>query len=141
MPAPTGFQGYFMATKTITAAEQRRAAQVFSFFSAIAVFTVLPIAIWIAASIFVYASVAHHPNPRVVEYLRPSGYRFYGLAGALVVVLNFSSQMAKWVGGAWSLFGLIWLTGLLVVVIPAIFDILRANKETWQDITVEVEHA
>lgn len=130
-----------MPTKTITAAEQRRAAQIFSFFSAIAVVTVLPIAIWIAASIFVYASVAHHPNPRVVQYLRPSGYRFYGLVGSLVVVLNFSSQMAKWAGGALNLFIVIWLAGLVVVVIPAVLDILRANKETWQDMTVEVDHA
>ena len=130
-----------MQTKIISGADQRRAAQMFSFFSAIAVFTVLPIAIWIAASIFVYASVAHHPNPRVVHYLRFSGYRFYGLTGSLVVVLNFSSQMAKWVGGALNLMLLIWLVGLVVVVIPAIFDILRANKENWEDMTVEVEDA
>jgi hypothetical protein len=130
-----------MPVKTIPAADQKRAAQMFNFFSAIAVVTVLPIAIWIAASIFVYASVAHHPNPRVVDYLRPAGHRFYGLVGALVVVLNFSSQLAKLAGGAWNLALGIWVISLLVVVVPAIRDILRAGRDNWQDMAVEVEHA
>jgi len=55
-------------------------------------------------------------------------------------VLNFSSQMAKWAGGAWSLAFILWGLGLLVVVVPGIRDILRANKEKWQDMTIEVEH-
>jgi hypothetical protein len=130
-----------MPVKTIAAAEQKRAAQMFNFFSSIAVFTVAPIVLWIAASIFVYASIAHHPNPRVVNYLRPAGHRFYGLTGALVVVLNFSSQMAKWAGGAWNLAFILWGLGLLLVVVPGIRDILRAGKENWQDMTIEVEHA
>lgn len=130
-----------MPAKTITAVDQKRAAQMFNFFSALAVVTVLPIVLWIAASIFVYASIAHHPNPKVVAYLRPSGHRFYGLTGALVVVLNFSSQLAKWAGGWLHLALAIWVLGLLVVVVPGIRDILRAGRENWQDITVEVEHA
>lgn len=130
-----------MPAKTITAADQKRAAQVFNFFSAIAVATVLPIAIWIAASIFVYASVAHHPNPRVINYQRWSGYRFYGFVGTLVVVLNFSSQLAQWAGGALNLALAIWGLGLAVVVVPAIRGILRAGRDNWQDMTIEVEHA
>jgi len=132
-----------MPVKTITAAEQRRAAKIFTQLSCLAVFLlplVIPILLWIAASIFVYASIAHHPNPRVVDYLRPSGHRFYGLVGSLVVVLNFSQPMAKWVGGWSHLAVLIWVIGLLVVVAPGIRDILRANKENWQDMDVEVEH-
>ena len=133
-----------MPAKTISAAEQRRAAKIFTQLSCVAVILqplVIPLLLWIAASIFVYASIAHHPNPRVVEYLRPSGYRFYGLVGALVVVLNFSAQEAKFLGGWIYLELLIWLTGIVVVVIPGIRDIRRANKENWQDMTVEVEHA
>lgn len=133
-----------MPVKTITAAEQRRAAKIFTQLSCVAVFLlplVIPTLLWIAASIFVYASIAHHPNPRVVDYLRPSGHRFYGLVGALVVVLNFSSQMAKWVGGWPQLAVLIWVVGLLAVVVPGIRDLLHANKESWRDMTVEVEHA
>lgn len=130
-----------MPVKTISAADQKRAAQMFNFFSALAVATVVPIAIWIAASIFVYASVAHHPNPKVINYQRWSGYRFYGFVGTLVVVLNFSSQLAQWVGGALHLALIIWVLGLVVVVAPAIRGILRAGKDNWQDMTIEVEHA
>lgn len=130
-----------MPAKIITAADQKRAAQLFNFFSVISVVTVVPIALWFGASIFVYASVGHHPNQRVVDYLRPAGHRFYGFVGTLVVLLNFSSLMAGWVGGAWNLALLIWIAGLLVVVVPGIRDILRAGKDGWQDMTVETEHA
>lgn len=130
-----------MPAKLISAADQRRAAQIFNFFSALSILTVAPIALWFGASIFVYAAVGHHPNPRVVDYLRPAGHRFYGYTGTLVVILNFSSTMAAWVGGRWHLFWIIWGIGLLAVVAPAIRDILRARKENWQDMTVEVEYA
>lgn len=50
------------------------------------VLSVPPIMIWLAASIFVYASVAHHPDRRVVQYNRWAGYRFYGATGLLVVL-------------------------------------------------------
>lgn len=133
-----------MPVKTVTAAEQKRAAMIFTQFSCLVVVLlplVIPTLLWIGASIFVYASIAHHPNPRVVEYLRPSGHRFYGLVGALVVALNFSTQMAKWAGGWLPLALIIWGVGVLVVVVPGIRDLLRAKRENWQDMTVEVEHA
>ena len=130
-----------MPVKTVTAAEQKRAAKIFTQLSCLAVMLPPLVILWIAASIFVYASIAHHPNPRVVEYLRPSGHRFYGLVGALVVALNFSTQMAKWAGGWLPLALGIWGLGVLVVVLPGIRDMMRANRENWQDMTVEVEHA
>lgn len=129
-----------MPVKTITAAEQKRAAQIFDLLSAISVVTVVPIALWFGASIFVYASIGHHPNPRVVSYLRPAGYRFYGFAGTLVVVLNFSSTLAHWVGGALNLALLIWVIGLLAVALPGLLSMRRAARENWQDMDVEVEH-
>lgn len=127
-----------MAEKLITAKNQRLSAQGFNFFSCIAVMVPVLIPIWIAASIFVYASSAYHPNPRVCEFIRHGGYRFYGLVGALVAVLNFSSQMAKWVGGGWNLALIIWGIAILVVVPLGLRDILRAQKAPWQDMTVEV---
>ncbi len=133
-----------MPVKTLTAAEQMRSAKIFTQLSCLATVLlplIIPMLLWIAASIFVYASIAHHPNSRVVNYLRPAGHRFYGLIGALVVVLNFSPQMAKWVGGWPYLAGTIWAIAVLVVVVPGVRDILRANKDHWEDMTVEVEHA
>ena len=76
-----------MPVKICTAKQQMRAAQTFTFFSIIAVLllpAIIPMLLWIAASIFVYAAAAHHPNPRVCEFLKYSGYRFYGVVGALV---------------------------------------------------------
>ena len=128
-----------MPTKIITVKQQQRAAQSFAFFSSIAVLLPVLIPIWIAASIFVYASVAHHPNDKVCDYLRHAGYRFYGLVGALVAVLNFSPQMAKWVGGGMHLAIVIWIISILVVIPLGVRDILRAKNEPWQDMPVEIE--
>ena len=131
-----------MPVKTITAAEQKRAAKLFIQLSCLATVLlplVIPMMLWIAASIFVHASIAHHPNQRVRDFLYPAGYRFYGVVGTLVVILNFSPQMSKWAGGWLHLGLIIWAVSLLVIVVPGVRDILRANKENWQDMTVEVE--
>ena len=141
-----------MPVKTITAAEQRRAAKIFTQLSIVATVLmpwIIPMLLWIAASIFVHASIAHHPNQRVRDYLYPAGYRFYGLTGSLVVVLNFSPQMSNWVPGVLNFGPLhlpmfwpaVWGVSLLVILPLGIRDILRANKENWQDMNVEVEHA
>jgi hypothetical protein len=141
-----------MPAKTITAAAQRRDAKLFNIFSCAAVGLmplIIPTLLWIAASIFVHASIAHHPNHRVREFLYPGGYRFYGLVGALVVLLNFSPLLAKWVPGEIPMGPLhlpvfwvwVWLAALMVVIPLGVRDILRANKENWQDMTIEAEHA
>lgn len=129
-----------MPAKICTAKQQMRAAQTFTFFSIIAVLllpAIIPMLLWIAASIFVYAAAAHHPNPRVCEFLKYSGYRFYGVVGALVVILNFSPQMSKAMGGLLPLALAIWLACILVVVPLGIRDLMRAKKEPWQDIEYE----
>jgi hypothetical protein len=129
-----------MSIKTCSAAQQMRAAQTFTFFSILAVLllpAVIPMLLWIAASIFVYAAAACHPNPKVCGYIKYSAYRFYGIVGALVVVLNFSPQMAKAMGGWLPLAIAIWLVCILVVVPFGVRDLLRAKKEPWQDIQFE----
>ena len=128
------FRDPSMTIKTCSAAQQMRAAQSFSFFSSIAVLIPVLIPIWIAASIFVYAAAACHPNPKVCDYIKYSGYRFYGLVGALVVILNFNSHLAKMTGGVYQLAIIIWVLAILVVVPLGVRDVLRARKEPWQDI-------
>lgn len=125
--------------KRITAAQCRRAAQIFILGSILSVVVFPLIMIWIAASIFVYASAAHHPDHRVAEFQRWAGYRFYGLVGTLVVTLNFSGVMKDWVGGGLNLVFAVWLLSILVVVPLGIRDLIRINRENWQDMTVEVE--
>jgi hypothetical protein len=141
-----------MPVKTVTAAEQRRDAKLFNILSCIAVGLmpfIIPALLWLAASIFVHASIAHHPNQRVRDFLYPGGYRFYGVVGAWVVVPNLREEISKWLPGVLNLGILhipmfwvwLWAISLLVVLPLGIRDIVRANKENWQDMTVEVEHA
>lgn len=94
-----------------------------------------PLMIWLGASIFVYASIAHHPNARAVHYNRWAGYRFYGVMGSLVV---FGPALYGLLGG---LQGVMLVLGLAVaIIVPwAIYDIFRAAREPWQDMSIEVQ--
>ncbi|NOT16970.1 MAG: hypothetical protein HOP20_02735 [Sulfuriferula sp.] len=123
-----------MTTKTITAASALFSARLFNIASITATLIAPLLMIWIAASIFVYASVAHHPEARVVYYNRISGYRFYGATGAMVIF----GQPIYSLFGNWHGLVAAWLI-LVVVVVPfGIVDIIRAGRENWQDLTIEV---
>jgi len=125
--------------KLVSAAQCRRSAQIFIIGSMISVLIPPLLMVWIAASIFAYAAIAHHPDMRVREYQRWAGYRFYGLVGSLVVVLNFSGEMKAWVGGTTNLLFTVWALSLLVVVPLGIRDLIRISRENWQDMKVEVQ--
>lgn len=90
-----------------------------------------PIMIWLAASIFVYAAIAHHPDDRVRHYNKWAGYRYYGLVGFLTI---FANDLAHLPGGWW----LVWGIFFLALVPWSLLDIWRAGKEDWRDIEVEV---
>lgn len=125
--------------KLIGAAHSRRSAQLFIIGSMISVLIPPLIMVWIAISIFIYASVAHHPDPRVREYQRWAGYRFYGIAGTLVVILNFIGPLKALLGGTFNMWATIWAVSLLVVVPLGIRDLIRISRENWQDMMVEVD--
>ena len=93
-----------------------------------------PVMIWLGASIFVYASIAHHPNSRTVHYNKWAGYRYYGVMGSLVVV---GPMIYGLLGG---LMGVMLVLGFAVaIIVPwALFDIYKAAREPWQDMTIEV---
>jgi len=125
--------------KMVSAAQCRRSAQIFIIGSMIAVLVPPLLMVWIAASIFAYAAIAHHPDMRVREYQRWAGYRFYGLVGTLIVVLNFSGELKDVLGGGMNLLFTVWALSLLVVVPLGIRDLIRISRENWQDMMVEVE--
>ncbi len=125
--------------KLISASQCRSSAQIFIIGSIISVLVPPLLMVWIAASIFAYASVAHHPDMRVREYQRWAGYRFYGLVGTLVVVLNFSGAMQSWLGGGMNLLLTVWVLSLLVIVPLGMRDLIRISRENWQDMLVEVQ--
>jgi hypothetical protein len=146
------------AKRVISAASSRFAAQIFNIITVVALMTSLsaltlgkllashkigflpfvlslpPVMIWLGASIFVYASIAHHPNPRTAHYNKWAGYRFYGVMGSLVVI----GQPIYGLLDGWK--GLMLVLGLAVaIIVPwALYDIFKAARETWQDITIEV---
>ena len=93
-----------------------------------------PVMIWLGASIFVYASIAHHPNSRAAHYNKWAGYRFYGVMGSLMVI----GPAIYGLLGGWQ--GLMLVLGLAVLIIVpwALFDIYKAAREPWADMTIEV---
>jgi len=93
-----------------------------------------PVMLWLGASIFVYASIAHHPNPRAAHFNKWAGYRFYGVMGSLVVIGPAIYGLLD----GWQ--GLMLVLGLAVLIIVpwALYDIYKAAREPWQDITIEV---
>ena len=125
--------------KIVSAGQCKFSARVFNIGCIIAALLPVLAPIWIAGSIFTYAAVAHHPDSRVGEYTRWAGYRFYGVAGSFVVLLNFSGQLKAWLGGNTNMWLTVWAIGVLVVVPLGLRDIYRAGKDDWQDLTVEVE--
>lgn len=119
--------------KRISADSQRLSARIFNLASMVA--TAIPplLMIWIAASIFAYASVAHHPNPKVVHYNRIAGYRFYGVAGAMVVF----GQPIYGLFGNWHGLLAVWAILVLVIIPLGLRDLLRVQRENWQDMEIE----
>ncbi len=124
-----------MATLSISGKSALFAARLFNIASIVATLVAPLLMIWIALSIFTYASIAHHPNPRTVYYNRWAGYRFYAAAGAGVLAGQpIYSLFENWHGLV-----AVWVLMVLIVVPAGIWDIVRAGRESWQDITIEVE--
>lgn len=118
--------------KIISAEQQRASARIFNLASMVAVLIPPLLMIWIAASIFAYASVAHHPNPRVVHYNRFAGYRFYGVAGAMVVF----GQPIYGLFGNWHGLLAVWAIMALAVIPLGLRDLIRVQRENWQDMDI-----
>lgn len=129
-----------MLTRTISATSQKRAAQQFNFCSVISIILmpVFPLLlIWIAASIVVYSSNIYHPSPRVRAYTKWAGYRFYGLTGLMLASMLFSGLLMRLAGGAKPLLLGLWIVGFLIVAPMGLYALIKADKDNWQDITVE----
>lgn len=94
-----------------------------------------PVMIWFGASIFVYASIAYHPNPRTAHYNKWAGYRFYGVMGSLMVF----GPLLYGLRGGWQGLMLVMGFAFAIIVPTALYDIFRAARETWHDVTVQTE--
>ncbi|MBU1724932.1 MAG: hypothetical protein KJ892_13895 [Gammaproteobacteria bacterium] len=115
----------------IKADDARKTAKIFYYGNIVAALIPFPVFIlWFGASMFVYAMFRHHPNPRVGYYTQIGAHHYYGLAGALVPVLTFAPGdfFAKW---WWAL----WIACAAVLIPLAVRQIVRINREEWQDTT------
>ena len=122
-----------MDSKSVIAAkDSRRAAQLFNIGSIVAVLIAPLLMVWIAVSIFVYASVAHHPNTKVAAYNRWAGYRFYGVAGFMV---PFGSPIYE-IFGNWHGVLALWAIMFIVVVPWGIWSVIKARRDKWSETLV-----
>lgn len=88
-----------------------------------------PIMIWLAASIFVYASTAHHPDLTVRHYNKWAGYRYYTVVGVLTILANDLAHLPTGWTGVWVL--------MIVALIPwSLYDVWKAGRENWHDIEI-----
>lgn len=89
-----------------------------------------PVMIWLAASIFVYAAIAHHPHARVRYFNKWAGYRYYGLVGFLTIFANDIAHLPTgWMG--------VWILMILALVPWSLYDVWRAGKEDWLDLEID----
>ncbi|MDO9469036.1 MAG: hypothetical protein Q7J36_17175 [Thiobacillus sp.] len=146
------------AKRVISASSSRFAAQLFNILTVVAltisltalllgkllashkigflpfVLSLPPVMLWLGASIFVYASIAHHPNPRTTHYNKWAGYRFYGVMGSLMVIGPAIYGLLD----GWSGLMLVLGSAVAIIVPWAIYDIYKAAREPWADMTIEV---
>ncbi len=120
-----------------------RRFNLYSMVSALVFPLVIPMMFWIAGSIFVYASIAHHPDERVVHYNRHAGYRFYGAVGlALLLGYVFLGLPVKdWIPHWEKWYGILvlWAIVLLMIIPLGVREHFRAGKEIWKEIVVQPE--
>jgi len=107
--------------------EQEKMSTVFMFIAMI-----VPPILWFGLSIMVYIIARHHPNELVGHYTQQAAYRYYALIGVIIPIGTFFGT--DW--QSWILMG--GVVGILVV--PwTVWELIKTQKENWQDVEVKVE--
>ncbi|MFJ5447139.1 hypothetical protein ACIKP9_12930 [Methylobacillus methanolivorans] len=130
------------ASPIISAQSQKRCAQIFNLGSIIATLLMpaFPVLfIWIGISIFVYSANIQHPSPQVRQYTQYAGYRFYGISGCLLASMIFAGVLIPMAGSAVHLILILWAIAFLVVVPAGLSALIKAQKQSWQDIRLETQ--
>ena len=106
--------------------EYERMSMIFMFIAMI-----VPPILWFGLSIMVYIIARHHPNDRVGHYTQQAAYRYYGMIGVVIPIGTFFGTDWK----LWILMG--GIVGLLLV--PwTVWELIKSQKENWQDIEIEI---
>lgn len=107
--------------------EQERITTIFMFIAMI-----VPPILWFGLSIMVYIIARHHPNELVGHYTQQAAYRYYGMIGVVIPIGTFF-------GTDWELW--ILMGGVVgVVLVPwTIWELIKSQKENWQDIEIMID--
>ena len=107
--------------------DQERTSMIFMFIAMI-----VPPILWFGLSIMIYIISRHHPNALVGHYTQQAAYRYYGMIGIVIPVGTFFGTDWK----PWILMG-----GVVgAILVPwTIWELIKIQKENWQDTEVKVE--
>ncbi|ANB01757.1 hypothetical protein [Ectothiorhodospira sp. BSL-9] len=97
-----------------------------------AIMGIVPLVLWFGGSMLVYALNRHHPDERVGYYTQQAAYRYYAFMGALIVIGTFFPPEIFY-------FRIYWLVAALIIIPWSIRDIIRINREHWQDVEIPKE--
>ena len=124
----------FEKNQTITAKQARTTARWFSLGNIISMIIPFPVGIfWFGASMVVYAMHRHHPNPRVGYYTQQGAYQFYAVLGLVVVVATFfGTELLYWL--------ITWALSAAILIPLSVYNLMKINKEQWQDVAIEYEN-
>lgn len=109
--------------------ELERISTIFMFIAMI-----VPPILWFGLSIMIYIITRHHPNHLVGHYTQQAAYRYYGLIGIIIPVGTFF-------GTDWKLWILMGGVVGLVIVPWTLFELIKTQKENWQDVEVEINQS
>lgn len=90
---------------------------------------IVPPILWFGVSIMIYIISRHHPNELVGHYTQQAAYRYYGLVGVLIPIGTFF-------GTDWKLWILMGGIVGLVIVPWTTWELVKIQKENWQDTVV-----
>jgi len=107
--------------------EQERLTTIFMFIAMI-----VPPILWFGLSIMIYIIARHHPNELVGHYTQQAAYRYYGMIGVVIPVGTFF-------GTEWELWILMGGVVGLVLIPWTIWELIKSQKENWQDIEIMID--
>ena len=107
--------------------EQEKVSTIFMFIAMI-----VPPILWFGLSIMIYIISRHHPNELVGHYTQQAAYRYYGMIGIVIPIGTFF-------GTDWHLWILMGGTVALVLVPWTIWELIKTQKENWQDIEIIID--
>ncbi len=117
-------------TKIISGQSAKKDARWMDIGTIIALLIPFPLIIfWFGLAIAVYVFTRYHPNPKVGHYVQNATYRFYAFAGAFISLGIFLPNNFYY-------YLLCWLAACLILIPTCIYNLIKIQKDDWQDIIV-----